>query len=251
MYLENKYTRWYYAIIIAAQSQNRKKNNGVYYENHHILPKSLGGDNSKDNLVNLTAREHFICHRLLVKMLEGENKKKMIYAAWMTMVGMKRHTPTAKIYQILKEQMAEILKNRVGPNKGKKLSTEWKENIKNSFNDERRRKISEQRIGKATREKGTFNVSEETKKKMSVSRGTNGTRFGPHSQETIKKLKEVRSNQIFTDETRKKMSETKKGKKFSEEHKLKIKTANTGKKLSEETKRKISETLKSRNKLDI
>jgi hypothetical protein len=35
MYLENKYTRWYYAIIIAAQSQNRKKNNGVYYENHH------------------------------------------------------------------------------------------------------------------------------------------------------------------------------------------------------------------------
>ena len=63
MYLENKYTRWYYAIIIAAQSQNRKKNNGVYYENHHILPKSLGGDNSKDNLVNLTAREHFICHQ--------------------------------------------------------------------------------------------------------------------------------------------------------------------------------------------
>jgi hypothetical protein len=249
MYLHNKYTTIYYNIVNRAKSRILKEN--VYTEKHHIIPKSLGGTNDKNNIVSLTAKEHYICHRLLVKMLEGENKKKMIYAAWMMMVGMKRHTPTAKIYQILKEQMVEMLKNRVGPNKGKKLSTEWKENIKNSFNDERRRKISEQRTGKATREKGTFNVSEETKEKMSISRGNKGTRFGPHSEETIKKLKKIRSNQIFTDETRKKMSETKKGKKFNDEHKKKIAIANTGKKLSEETRRKISETLKARNKLDI
>lgn len=34
-------------------------------ERHHVIPKCLGGSNSKDNLVELTAREHFICHWLL------------------------------------------------------------------------------------------------------------------------------------------------------------------------------------------
>ena len=51
-----------------------------YVEKHHIIPKSLGGNNRKENLVNLSAREHFICHRLLVKMLNGDAKNKMIYA---------------------------------------------------------------------------------------------------------------------------------------------------------------------------
>jgi hypothetical protein len=38
-----------------------------YKENHHILPKSLGGDNSKENLVALTGREHWVAHLLLHK----------------------------------------------------------------------------------------------------------------------------------------------------------------------------------------
>lgn len=38
-----------------------------YRENHHILPKALGGDNSKDNIVALTGREHWIAHLLLHK----------------------------------------------------------------------------------------------------------------------------------------------------------------------------------------
>ena len=38
-----------------------------YYEKHHILPKCMGGLDTKDNLVYLTAKEHFICHKLLVR----------------------------------------------------------------------------------------------------------------------------------------------------------------------------------------
>ena len=80
-FLDNKYTRWYYAIIIAAQSQNRKKNNGVYYENHHIIPRSMNGENISNNLVFLSAREHFLVHWLLTKMCVcTNNKKKMIFA---------------------------------------------------------------------------------------------------------------------------------------------------------------------------
>jgi hypothetical protein len=39
-----------------------------YVEGHHILPKSFkyGGEKDKSNYVYLTAREHFICHKLLV-----------------------------------------------------------------------------------------------------------------------------------------------------------------------------------------
>lgn len=38
-----------------------------YKEKHHILPKCLGGKDNKENLVELTAREHFIAHQLLHK----------------------------------------------------------------------------------------------------------------------------------------------------------------------------------------
>ena len=45
-FLKNKYTKWYYSIINNAQ--NREIND--YTESHHIIPKSLGGNNSIENL---------------------------------------------------------------------------------------------------------------------------------------------------------------------------------------------------------
>jgi hypothetical protein len=41
-------------------------------EKHHIIPKSLGGDNSKENLIKLTAKEHFIAHLILWKAYGGK-----------------------------------------------------------------------------------------------------------------------------------------------------------------------------------
>ena len=38
-----------------------------YTELHHIVPRSLGGDESPENLVFLTAKEHYIAHLLLAK----------------------------------------------------------------------------------------------------------------------------------------------------------------------------------------
>ena len=48
MFLQNRYTVIYYAIIAQARSSPRKKKTGTYYENHHIIPRSIGGTNSKD-----------------------------------------------------------------------------------------------------------------------------------------------------------------------------------------------------------
>jgi hypothetical protein len=62
--------RIYDNIINNAKSENRirlkkKDPNYVYYESHHIIPKCLGGLNDKENLVLLTAREHYVAHKLL------------------------------------------------------------------------------------------------------------------------------------------------------------------------------------------
>jgi hypothetical protein len=76
--LVNKYTRWYFSIIDKALARAwTKKTAPVYVESHHIIPKSIL--KTKDTVI-LTAREHFICHLLLPKMLKGENKRKMMLA---------------------------------------------------------------------------------------------------------------------------------------------------------------------------
>ena len=39
--------------------------------NHHIIPRSMGGSNDKDNLIELSIREHFISHWMLAKTYES------------------------------------------------------------------------------------------------------------------------------------------------------------------------------------
>jgi hypothetical protein len=84
IFIQNKYTRIYYSII--SNAQTRTLPSSVYVEEHHIIPKSLGGDNSRSNLVSLTGREHFICHRLLTKITAGLDKQKMSHAVWSMLV---------------------------------------------------------------------------------------------------------------------------------------------------------------------
>lgn len=116
MYLLNKYTKWYYQIVNAAQTRS---NVVGYTEKHHIIPKSLGGSNSKTNLVVLTAREHFICHRLLTKMVSGFMKTKMVRAVWrMSVKGADfqlRYATTSRTYEYLRKQFGSLRKGTVTP----------------------------------------------------------------------------------------------------------------------------------------
>jgi hypothetical protein len=64
---------WYYAII--KNSLNVKISGKT--ERHHIIPKSMGGNNRKDNFVHITLREHFILHKLLTKMTTGKDLSRM------------------------------------------------------------------------------------------------------------------------------------------------------------------------------
>jgi hypothetical protein len=110
MYLTNKYTRWYYNIIQRAQTRTIS----TYTEKHHIIPSSLGGSNAKDNLVALTAREHFICHLLLTKMTVGNDLFKMKHALSMLMnaknIGNGRYVPSSRIYEYVKKCHLDALR---------------------------------------------------------------------------------------------------------------------------------------------
>lgn len=77
MFVDNKYTKWYFSIIQTAKTITRS----IYTESHHIIPRSMGGTDDPSNLVKLSAREHFVCHKLLVKMVTGKkNYHKMLCA---------------------------------------------------------------------------------------------------------------------------------------------------------------------------
>lgn len=112
---ETKYHRWYNNIIKTAKLENRVKSKNQYFESHHIIPSSMGGSNDKDNLILLTAKEHFICHKLLVRMTTGKDKAKMVYALFM-MKNMKHYHMSSTEYSNLRKihssNMSESMKGR-------------------------------------------------------------------------------------------------------------------------------------------
>lgn len=67
----------YKNLIDNAIIEKRIKSTEIYYENHHIIPKHMGGDNSNDNLVLLTFREHVLAHYLLWRIYKKDGDKIM------------------------------------------------------------------------------------------------------------------------------------------------------------------------------
>ena len=102
------------------------KNTGFYYEKHHILPKCLDGSNEKNNLVLLTAKEHYLAHHLLVKIYPNNNS--VIYSFWMMCNGSlkNRPKPNQRLYQESRFLFSKAIKGRIGTNLGKKHSEKTK-----------------------------------------------------------------------------------------------------------------------------
>lgn len=145
MFKENKYSRIYYSII--ARAKSRKKTG--YTETHHILPKSMGGTDEKSNLVDLTAREHYICHLLLPKITDGDNRYKMIYA-YTIMSG--RQIYGSRKYAFYREEYAKI-NSKLRSREGNGMWGVDRAGNKNTFygkkhSEESKRKMSESRKGK-------------------------------------------------------------------------------------------------------
>lgn len=102
-----------YLSVYNSLIDKRKKNplsNDVYGELHHITPKCLGGGDSPDNLVRLTAKEHYVAHHLLYK----HYRTSSLAHAWFSMLrcdpNQKRFF-TAKQHEMAKTAHIEALKN--------------------------------------------------------------------------------------------------------------------------------------------
>ena len=188
----NKYTRWYNQITERARCRLTKD----YTETHHVNPRSLGGTDDVENLVELTAREHFICHWLLTKMTTGEDRAKMIYA----LNGMKRSNKfaqryetkiTARVYESLKKEFAIIhsanMKGREPWNRGIPMTEEQREKNRIAATG---KKMSAESIAKRVAKVQGQKRSQETKDKISAA--LKGKPKGPMREE--EKLKRSLGN---------------------------------------------------------
>lgn len=113
-----KYLKWYLSLV------SKEYSNTTYSEKHHILPKSLGGTNAKINIVKIPGRVHFICHKLLVRMMvDTKHKKNMIHALNMLASANNkdqyRHQISSREYEAIRKQLSESMIGENNPMYGK------------------------------------------------------------------------------------------------------------------------------------
>lgn len=232
---KSKYLLVYESIIsraiLRATSRASAKLLVGYVEAHHIIPKSfkLGGEKDKTNLAYLTAREHFICHKLLIhatkntkyhyssvaacaKFTQQSNKQQRLILSSHDYEFVRKCCSIAQSNRIVSEETKQKMSNS---KKGKKLIDSHKNNISLSG------------MGRI--------VSEETREKL---------RGRKMSEAHRQLLIELSKNRIITDEQRLKMSASHIGKTQTQETKRKLAKIRTGWKYLEESKKKMSDAAK-------
>jgi hypothetical protein len=226
----NKYEKWYYQITSKA-----KKSRDLGLERHHILPRSLGGTEDISNIAFVTAREHFVCHWLLIKIYPiGDAHWKMLNALRMMRAenpNQKRYNTkiTSRVYAKLKQEYSLLqsakTKGENNPMFGDKFyrseigiqrQSESISGDKNGAKQElARKKISDSKIGK---KRAPF--SQEWKDKLSqASKGENNSRYGALvSNDTRKKISEKMKGRTQSTETIQKKADAIRGSKREKKH---------------------------------
>jgi hypothetical protein len=155
-----------------------------YSERHHIIPKCMGGNNSKDNLVRLTAEEHYVAHQLLVKMYPDHHG--LLWSANAMSGGSKKQKRNNnKSYAWLRKRFSKMMSET---NIGKKRTQEQRANM------------SKARMGKntgprpqETKDKmsaSSKGVSKSEAHKLALSKAKTGMKLKPHSEEVKRKISE-------------------------------------------------------------
>lgn len=102
------YKKIYDALVEKARVRGLDKSQHEgYFEIHHINPRCLGGGDDPENLVMLTAREHYVAHLILAKLnpeVEG-----LTYAAFMMSSESNNNSWN---YKYLREKVSKLNYNR-------------------------------------------------------------------------------------------------------------------------------------------
>ncbi len=171
-FINNKYKVWHDNII--KKAFNRKLSG--YSEKHHILPRSLGGSDNKDNLVELTAKEHFIVHMLLCKFTVGQVKYKCLVA----FDGMCRLKTKNRTYKITSRVSAKLREE------ARKHSHMKKPKYRKMFSD--RMKGNQITLGRVLPESQKKKISE----KLMGNKSTKGMKFiNKNGKNKVVKVSEI------------------------------------------------------------
>ena len=209
-----------------------------YTEKHHIKPKSLGGDNSKENLIRLTAEDHVHAHLLLAKAYGGKQWLSVKYSfSGFTRSGTVPSRTVVRALAISKEKIALLQSSRLN-----EICSD------SGFLHVRTEKLKEALKCPIAREKmGAANRG----KKWSDERKSNFIHHGKGktlSEETRQKISLSLKGKKLSEETKLKLSEARKGSKMPDHLKAILAAVHLGSKRSLETRAKISEAAKARNK---
>jgi hypothetical protein len=123
--------------ILCSRSFERSTDTNEIYEKHHIIPKCIGGSDNQENIAILTAREHFIAHKLLCE-IYPENKK-LHYALW-AMMNLNNNYQNRKY--IISSREYNRARNIYIKLQSKPKSIEHKKKISNSWTVKRRKDAS-------------------------------------------------------------------------------------------------------------
>lgn len=226
---------------IIERAKNRTLDVNSYFEKHHIKPKGIGGDNDPNNLVNLTYREHFVCHWMLHRIYP---KNKQISAAFHIMVYGYNVRKTKKLNKNNYIPSSRSLEEAKIAQKHHRTGTKHSEETKQKMRDTLKKKMENGYI--CPNNKGRI-TSDETKKKQSKAK------IGKKRTQEIKdKISETKKKQHQENIViRKKMSQETKDKirqKAIESHKKRRESGegydhlkNIKREISDETRKKMKE----------
>ena len=191
---EEKYDEYINRIL---ESRENKKVNKSQ-QNHHILPKSLGGNNDKDNLIWLYLIEHTYAHILLSK--KFPNNSGLAYAA---------HCMGKKQENFLSGEELDFIAQRNSENQRKRVSGEGNPMFGKHHTKESKEKNAKSQKGRCAGEKNPMygvhlcgelhprygkEISKEQREKQSNS--MKGKYKGDKNPRAIK-IKCKNTNQIF------------------------------------------------------
>jgi hypothetical protein len=93
-----------------------------YSERHHILPRSLGGSNDPENLIRLTAEDHYFAHCCLAKIYGGKMWSALARMRWSRREGDRQWVATRRMYGVARRKAADHLSKLFSGQPGKRGS---------------------------------------------------------------------------------------------------------------------------------
>lgn len=112
----------------------------TYGEVHHIWPKSLGGENKPENMVRLTAKEHYIAHHLLTKIFPDCREMIIAFSLMCGRIGAKGVYVSPRVYAEARENFSKA--------QSEAMSGEGNPNYNKTPSRTTRVRLSEARKGK-------------------------------------------------------------------------------------------------------